>query len=113
MRYPALILTVIALAVGGCALYRPDVAQGNLLTQEQLDLLKPGMSKRQVRFALGTPAIIDTFHPDRWDYYTYVRSDTAPKAPTRLTLFFKEDQLVAASGDRAPATLPAPPAATP
>ncbi|MFQ5760576.1 MAG: outer membrane protein assembly factor BamE, partial [Acidiferrobacterales bacterium] len=49
-------------------IYRPEVQQGNVVTQEMVSQLKIGMSRRQVRFLLGTPLIEDPFHQDRWDY---------------------------------------------
>ena len=48
--------------------YKIDIQQGNEITSEMLMLLKPEMSKAQVRFVLGTPLIQDTFHEERWDY---------------------------------------------
>jgi outer membrane protein assembly factor BamE len=48
--------------------YRIDVQQGNVLTQEMVSQLRPGLSKDQVRFILGTPVLTDMFHANRWDY---------------------------------------------
>ena len=48
--------------------YRMDIQQGNMVDQEMLDRLKPGMTKKDVKFILGTPLLIDPFHADRWDY---------------------------------------------
>jgi outer membrane protein assembly factor BamE len=48
--------------------YRIDIRQGNYITQEMVAQLKPGMSRDQVRFILGTPLVADIFHADRWDY---------------------------------------------
>lgn len=53
--------------------YRIDIVQGNVVTQEQLALLKPGMSRIQVRDILGTPLLTDAFHADRWDYIFTIR----------------------------------------
>ena len=47
--------------------YRIEIQQGNFVSQEMVSQLKPGMSKDQVRFVLGTPLITDSFHADRWD----------------------------------------------
>ena len=52
--------------------YRIDIQQGNLLTQEMVAKLKPGMTRAQVRFTLGSPLVVDPFRTDRWDYvYMY------------------------------------------
>lgn len=48
--------------------YRLEVQQGNVVTKDQLDRLKPGMNRLQVRDVLGTPLLADAFHADRWDY---------------------------------------------
>src|SRR3954471_23306104 len=52
----------------GLTPYRMDIQQGNYVTQDMVGKLKPGMSRAQVRFALGTPLVVDPFHSDRWDY---------------------------------------------
>ncbi|MCB1786929.1 MAG: outer membrane protein assembly factor BamE, partial [Gammaproteobacteria bacterium] len=48
--------------------YRPQIVQGNVVNQELINQLEPGMTKRQVRFLLGSPMLSDVFHVDRWDY---------------------------------------------
>ncbi len=82
--------------------YRPDIQQGNIITQEAVDKLEPGMSKRQVRFVLGTPMLVDVFHLNRWDYQyanTLGWGDTERK---RLTLYFENDSLIRLEGDFRP-----------
>ena len=49
-------------------LYKLDVQQGNVIEQDMLDRLKPGMDKEQVRYVMGTPVLIDPFHNNRWEY---------------------------------------------
>jgi outer membrane protein assembly factor BamE len=93
----------VAILLSGCAIYRMDIAQGNFLTQETIDQVKPGMTRSQVRFLLGTPMVTDPFHPDRWDYYYSLRKGTDPQPETRLvTVFFKGDVLQRIEGDVAP-----------
>lgn len=83
-----------------------QVRQGNLITQKMVNELKPGMTKRQVRFLLGTPLLIDTFHENRWDYiYTNRPSGRSFKAETeqqRLQLLFKNNRLNKILGDMYP-----------
>jgi outer membrane protein assembly factor BamE len=82
--------------------YRPTIQQGNVVSQEQVNELKPGMSKRQVRFLLGTPMLADVFHANRWDY-TYTQGvGSAPSEMRRVTVFFEDDQLVRITGDLSP-----------
>jgi len=82
--------------------YRPEIQQGNVVEQEQVNQLQPGMSKRQVRFLLGTPMLDDVFHANRWDYaYTIGRGST-PREIRRVTVFFQDDRLVRIAGDMRP-----------
>ncbi len=83
-------------------MYRPEIQQGNIVTQEAVDRLKPGMSKRRVSFLLGTPMLVDTFHPDRWNYVYTVAKGSKLEDEKRLTLFFDDDRLTRMEGDYKP-----------
>ena len=82
--------------------YRPVIQQGNVVKQEQVNELLPGMSKRQVRFLLGTPMLDDVFHANRWDYVYTIGVGSRPEEIRRLTVFFQEDRLVRITGDIRP-----------
>lgn len=82
--------------------YKMTVQQGNIVTEEMVDRLEPGMSKSQVRFLLGTPMLTDLFHTDRWDYTYTIRRGHSDLKTTQLTLFFEEDSLVRVEGDLRP-----------
>lgn len=82
--------------------YKVDVHQGNILEQEQIDQLKPGMSTRQVRFLLGSPLIVDVFHQNRWDYFHRVKLGSGETTQQRMSLFFENDELVRIEGDTIP-----------
>ena len=57
---------------GQLKLYKIDIPQGNIVTEEMVSQLQPGMTYNQVRFILGTPLLVDVFHQTRWDYvYSY------------------------------------------
>lgn len=43
-----------------------------------VDKLQVGMTKPQVQYILGTPLVVDTFNPTRWDYY-YTKVDSNDK----------------------------------
>lgn len=81
--------------------FRIDIRQGNLVTQEMAAQLKPGMSRDQVRFVLGTPMLTDVFHPDRWDYLYVFRPGNKPEdtQQRRLIVYFENDKLVSLGGD--------------
>ena len=105
--YPMRIL-MISLAItflGACSfvgfpgVYKINVEQGNIVTQEMADQLKPGMNRRQVRFILGTPLVEDTFDQNRWDYVFVKRNGNTVLDESRLTVEFEDDTLVNISGD--------------
>ena len=83
-------------------MYRPTIQQGNVVDQDMVNKLKPGMTKRQVVYTLGTPGLIDSFHQDRWDYVYSLKENTEDLVIKDLTLFFENDQLVAIEGDWRP-----------
>jgi outer membrane protein assembly factor BamE len=88
--------------VGFPGVYKIDVEQGNIVTQEMADQLKPGMSRRQVRFIMGTPLIEDTFNQDRWDYPYVKRNGLNVLSESRLTVVFEGDSLMTVRGDYLP-----------
>ena len=82
--------------------YRPTIRQGNIITQEDVDKLQPGMTKRQVRFALGTPMLVDVFHQDRWDYVLVEQVGSRVLEERSTRLYFDDDRLVRIEGDLRP-----------
>lgn len=87
---------------GSITPYKVEVVQGNFVSSEQVEALKPGMSRQQVQAVLGTPLLSSLFHADRWDYvFTIKRQGVAPQA-RRLTLFFKGSELERFEGDPMP-----------
>ena len=82
--------------------YKIEIVQGNFVSREQVELLKPGMPRVQVREVLGTPLLASVFHADRWDYvFTLKRQNAEPQA-LKLTVFFKNDVLERFEGDAMP-----------
>ena len=71
--------------------YRIDIVQGNAITQEQAEKVKPGVSRLQVRDALGTPLMADPFHADRWDYIFTLRRPGAEAQRRSVVVFFEGD----------------------
>jgi outer membrane protein assembly factor BamE len=82
--------------------YRPDVHQGNIITQEMVDQLRQGMTREQVRFMLGTPLLTSEFHKDRWDYPYYLNPLRGPVQSRRLTVMFKDNKLERFFADEMP-----------
>ncbi|WP_394329436.1 outer membrane protein assembly factor BamE [Rhodoferax koreense] len=111
----ALILAVCAL-LGACSTvddasrkfansitpYKVEVVQGNFVSREQVEALKPGMPRQQVKDILGTPLLQSVFHADRWDYvFTMRRQGLEPQA-RQLTVYFKDNLLTKVEGDPMP-----------
>lgn len=83
-------------------MYRPLIVQGNLITQDNVNKLKPGMHKNQVQLVMGTALLQDVFHDQRWDYYYGVGIGRI-ELEKRLTLLFDEnDRLASITGDYRP-----------
>ena len=82
--------------------YRIDVIQGNFISKEQVDALKVGMPKAQVKDVLGTPLVSSVFHADRWDYVFTLRRQGIASQVFKYAVFFKGDQLERFEGDVMP-----------
>lgn len=104
----AMALCLVLLTLAGCSaegdrklpgVYRVDVQQGNIIEQEMLDKLRPGMDRNQVRFIMGTPAITDPFHADRWDYVFTHSKGGRTRQQRHVTVYFKDDKLSHVEGD--------------
>ena len=79
--------------------YRIDVRQGNFVSQEMVAQLKPGLSRDQVRFILGSPLVADMFHADRWDYVYRFQPGHGEVQQRTLTVFFQDNKLTRVAGD--------------
>lgn len=100
-------LTLVGLfALAGCSfpgVYKIDIQQGNVVTQDMIDQLKPGMTQSQVRFIMGNPLITDTFHAKRWDYLYSIQPGGRQRYQERIALMFDgNDQLIGLGGDFMP-----------
>ena len=82
--------------------YKINIQQGNIITQDMVNKLEPGMTKRQVRYVMGNPLIQDTFNPDRWDYFYSLTDARDNFTKERMTIYFKDDLLVGLNGDYLP-----------
>lgn len=110
MQNAKLMLTCLAFAglaaLAGCSfpgVYKIDIQQGNVVTQDMIDQLRPGMTRRQVRFIMGNPLIVDTFHANRWDYLYSIQPGGGRRQQERVSLFFNDsDQLAGLNGDFMP-----------
>lgn len=94
------------LALAGCSfpgVYKIDIQQGNVITQDMVDQLRPGMTMAQVRYIMGNPLISDTFNTRRWDYLYSIQLGGKKRQQERISLLFDaEDRLIALGGDFKP-----------
>ena len=83
--------------------YRPDMVQGNFISKEQLEKIKLGMDREEVKVVLGTPLITSVMHPNRWDYvFAFKRGDTQLVEQRQVTLMFEKDLLIKINADDLP-----------
>jgi outer membrane protein assembly factor BamE (lipoprotein component of BamABCDE complex) len=93
------LLSLILVSLCGCHLiYRLPTRQGNVIEQKDLDKLKVGMTRDQVRYVMGTPLASNPFRSDRWDYVGYYRSPRGDITRRTVTLNFNGDQLASLVG---------------
>ncbi|MDC0626125.1 outer membrane protein assembly factor BamE [Methylophilaceae bacterium] len=110
MRYRHLIFFLTFIFLTACSvkspidyfeakIYKLDVQQGNIITAEMLMGLKPGMTRAQVKYVLGTPLIQDSFHENRWDYIYKMIKDDRLIEERHVVVRFADDELVDVKGD--------------
>ncbi|MGQ0696834.1 MAG: outer membrane protein assembly factor BamE [Panacagrimonas sp.] len=94
-----LLLSLLLVSLCGCQLiYKLPTRQGNVLEQKDLNKLKTGMTRDQVKFVLGTPLAATPFRKDRWDYVGYYKSPRGEIVQRTVTAFFDGDQLARLEG---------------
>ena len=102
-----LIVTLLA-ALAACStfrfpgVHRINVQQGNVITQQMIDKLRPGMTKSQVRFVLGNAVVDDSLDADRWDYIYTIQIQGGDPIRKVLSVYFVEEKLSYFIGDFVP-----------
>jgi len=95
----AFLVTSAAIVALSACVYRMDIPQGNRIDPVLVEQLEIGMSRSQVRFLLGTPAIVDLYHPDQWHYVYYLKTgDDGSHEKRVMTLTFSGDLLSVIEG---------------
>lgn len=82
--------------------YQIAIVQGNFVSREQLDALKPGMSRAQVKDILGSPLLTSIFHAERWDYVFTIKRQGVEPLSRKLAVYFTGDALERFEGDSMP-----------
>ena len=107
---------LLALTATGCSgidlaelrfpgVYRATIQQGNVVTQQMIDRLRPGMTRRQVQFVLGEPVLANTFRSERWDYVYTVQVGSREREQQTLTVWFEGAALSHFEGDFLPSAV--------
>ncbi len=103
-----IIFSVVVLLFAGCravpmlpgvTAHKIDIQQGNVVTQEMVSKLQPGMTRSQVRFVLGTPLLVDPFRTDRWDYVYAMHRKGERVEQRQLKVYFQDDKMLRYEGD--------------
>lgn len=102
------LIILVGLTLSACStlqfpgIYRLPIEQGNIITQEMVDQLQPGMSRSQVEYIMGTALIQDSFNENRWDYVYTLRRGDLSREQKNLTIFFEGDRMTHFTGDYEP-----------
>ena len=97
--FSLILITCSTLYLTGCqsrllTVYKIDVQQGNAVEAEAVNKITLGMNKEQVRFVLGSPLIVDSFHPDRWDYVYLFTPGYGEEQRRQLTVIFDRGEVI-------------------
>ena len=101
-------VSLLAIALAGCGslefpgVYKLTIQQGNIVSQEMIDRLKPGMTRSQVQFVLGNPVLADSFNRDRWNYVYTIAIPGQDLIERELVIIFEDDRLLRFEGDYVP-----------
>ncbi|MEQ8861629.1 MAG: outer membrane protein assembly factor BamE [Pseudomonadales bacterium] len=106
------IIVATALLLSGCSLpkiglprvHKVPVQQGNVITQDMIDKLKPGMTRTQVVYVMGEPVFRNAFDDNRWDYIYTLEIPGYYEEEKRMSLYFENGVLAYFTGDYAPTT---------
>ncbi|MES0327563.1 MAG: outer membrane protein assembly factor BamE [Gammaproteobacteria bacterium] len=90
---------ILATLTSSCASWLPDahrqdVIQGNEIKKKTLKKIHIGMKKSEITPLIGNPTLKDPFHANRWDYIYRLVPGRQQAKQSRLTLFFKGDELI-------------------
>jgi outer membrane protein assembly factor BamE (lipoprotein component of BamABCDE complex) len=98
----AVLAVLLLISLSACEIvYKLPTRQGNVIEQRELDKVKLGMTRDQVRFVLGTPIAASPLRDDRWDYFGYYRPPRGEVVSRTVSLYFDGDQLVRMEGEKA------------
>lgn len=89
-------LVLIGFVLSGCSLFRlhkMEIEQGNIITQEKVNQLRPGMNEAEVKDIMGNPVLVNIFSPDRLDYVYTLQKDYNKRYERRVICLFRSHVL--------------------
>jgi outer membrane protein assembly factor BamE len=104
----ALLVATVFTSITACSslrfpgVYRIKIEQGNYIEEEMVEQLVKGMTRRQVRYVMGSPLVKDSFNRERWDYYYTVSRNNEVLKEYQFSVFFEGDLLTRWEGDYEP-----------
>ncbi len=91
---PRILLLLALFAALSACVFKPEIRQGNFLSDDKIAQVKPGLTPAQVQFILGKVMVQDPFHPDRWDYVQYVNPNNGkPVENWHVVVYFKDGKV--------------------
>lgn len=81
------------------SVYQPNVLQGNVITREQLEWLKPGLTRSEVQMLLGSSLLQSVFHAQQWDYVFYFQRPGEAVQQRKLKIYFENDRVARYEAD--------------
>ena len=107
-RKVSLLLLLLSLtgcgSIGFTGVYKLTIQQGNIVSQEMIDKLKPGMTRAQIQFVLGNPVLADAFDSQRWNYIYTIAYPDQPVIKQELIIVFEDNRLIRFEGDYVPSS---------
>lgn len=92
-------ISTLTFVLTGCSgfpgVFKIDIPQGNVITQDMVNKLRPGMTRKQVRYVMGSPLVEDTFNSQRWDYIYTLKTGDGSYKKERISLIFNDDERLA------------------
>ena len=101
------LLLLLSLLLSACSTFRVTIHQGNVVQEDKLAQLQPGMTPVQVEYLLGTPMLRSEITPNRWDYVLRITRGEATLRDRRITVYFADGLVSRVEDSAAPADSPA------
>lgn len=96
-------VAISVMLASGCAMYKIEIQQGNIVTADMLAKLQAGQSKRQVEYIMGTPVLQDSFTKNMWIYSYRTERDTPDAKFYEVRVYFNDKgEYVRYEGDVVP-----------